>query len=213
MRPKMRIVENTDYGLSSSWPLADELSMNTNNAKNLARYHARSPRYILNTEDDCLIRVAGPNQVPWEEGTVIRNVSLTGLAFTAPEDLCPVLGEVIKIQFKVPGSKSMACHALVIRHENLEKNNVGLNQILVGVHFYKLEMPHRINLAQGLAEKVTAAMKNEEKAKVEASPSRLMLLLPFALAFNFFLFSWLATMTLFIRFSTAQMIEFFSSLL
>lgn len=187
--------------------------MNTNNAKNLARYHARSPRYILNTEDDCLIRVAGPNQIPWEEGTIIRNVSLTGLAFTAPEDLCPVLGEVIKIQFKVPGSKTMACHALVIRHENFEKNNVGLNQILVGVHFYKLEMPHRINLAQGLAEKVNATMKMEEKGRADATPSRLMLLLPFALAVNFFLFSWLGTMLMFTRFSTAQMIELFTQLL
>jgi hypothetical protein len=35
----------------------------------LARYHGRSPRYILNTEDESLVRVAGPKQIPWEEGT------------------------------------------------------------------------------------------------------------------------------------------------
>lgn len=208
----MRFAEITDYGLRSRKSLADESSMNTNNAKNLARYHARSPRYILNTEDDCLIRVAGPHQIPWEEGTVIQNVSLTGLAFTAPEDLCPVLGEVIKIQFKVPGSKSMACHALVIRHEKFDKNDVGLNQILVGVHFYKLEMPHRINLAQGLAEKANASQKLQEKNQTEAPPSRLMLLLPFALAVNFFLLTWLGSMLFFTRFSTAQMIQLFTEL-
>ncbi|RYZ81252.1 MAG: PilZ domain-containing protein, partial [Proteobacteria bacterium] len=72
--------------------------------QNLARFHARSPRYILNTQDDSLIRVAGPRQVPWEEGTEIKNVSLTGLAFTAPGDLCPILGEIIKIQFLIPGA-------------------------------------------------------------------------------------------------------------
>ncbi|WP_295903338.1 PilZ domain-containing protein [uncultured Bdellovibrio sp.] len=114
----------------------------------LARYHGRSPRYILNTEDDSLVRVAGPKQVPWEEGTEIKNVSLTGLAFTAPDDLCPLLGEVIKIQFTPPGSKQMACYGIVTRLENISESRT-----LVGVHFYKLEMSQRIVLAQGLARK------------------------------------------------------------
>jgi hypothetical protein len=42
----------------------------------------------------------------------------------------------------------MACHAIVTRLEQLENE-----KILVGVHFYKLEMSHRINLARGLVEK------------------------------------------------------------
>lgn len=121
--------------------------------QSLAKYHARSPRYILNTQDDSLVRVAGPQQLPWEEDTEIKNVSLTGLAFTASDDLCPVLGEVIKVQFVVPGAQQMACHAIVTRLEP-EKSHT----ILVAVHFYKLEMAHRIVLAQGLAKKV----KNEE---------------------------------------------------
>ncbi len=114
----------------------------------LARYHARSPRYILSTEDESLIRVAGPKQTPWEEGTEIKNVSLTGLGFTAPNDLCPVLGEVIKIQFTPPGSKQLACYAIVTRLED-----VSIHSKLVAVHFYKMEMAHRIALAQGLARK------------------------------------------------------------
>ena len=118
----------------------------------LARYHGRSPRYILNTEDDSLVRVAGPKQTPWEEGTEIKNVSLTGLAFTAPEDLCPLLGEVIKIQFTPPGSRQMACYGIVTRLENITSS-----QMLVGVHFYKLEMSQRIVLAQGLARKFKEA--------------------------------------------------------
>lgn len=121
--------------------------------QSLAKYHARSPRYILNTHDDSLVRVAGPQQLPWEEDTEIKNVSLTGLAFTAPDDLCPVLGEVIKVQFVVPGAQQMACHAIVTRLEPDRSHT-----ILVAVHFYKLEMAHRIVLAQGLAKKV----KNED---------------------------------------------------
>lgn len=118
-------------------------------AQGLARYHGRSPRYILDTQDDSLIRVAGPRQMPWEEGTEVRNISLTGLAFTAPSDLCPLLGEVIKIQFEVPGAQPMACYAVVTRIDPLKQQ-----KMLVGVHFYKLEMAQRIALAQGLSRKL-----------------------------------------------------------
>lgn len=117
-------------------------------SQSLARYHARSPRYTLNTEDNSLIRVAGGNQMPWEEGTEIQNVSLTGLNFTAHTDLCPILGEVIRIQFIAPGGKQMATHALVTRIERTNKE-----KSLVAVHFYKMEMGHRVALAQGLSKK------------------------------------------------------------
>lgn len=125
---------------------------------NLARYHARSPRYVLSTDEDYLIRLAGPHQVPWEEGTQIQNVSLTGLAFTAPSDLCPLLGEVIKIQFTVPGSKQMACYAIVTRLDHVSKST-----ILVGVHFYRLEMPQRVVLAQGLSRKFKIRNETENR--------------------------------------------------
>ncbi len=118
----------------------------------LARYHGRSPRYILDTEDESLVRIAGPKQIPWEEGTEIKNVSLTGLAFTAPDDLCPLLGEVIKIQFTPPGSRQMACYGIVTRLENITEART-----LVGVHFYKMEMSQRIVLAQGLARRFKEA--------------------------------------------------------
>ena len=100
----------------------------------LARYHARAPRYVLNTEDNCLIRLSGAERRSWEENTEIRDISLTGLTFTASTDLCPQLGEIIKIQFAVPGSEQMACYAVVIRIENVNDFDC-----LIGVHFYKLD--------------------------------------------------------------------------
>jgi hypothetical protein len=132
--------------------------------QNFARYHARSPRYILNTEDDSLVRVAGPRQIPWEEGTEIKNVSLTGLAFIAPEDLCPILGEIVKIQFNAPGAKQMASHAIVIRLDPLAND-----EILVGLHFYKMEMGHRVMLAQGLAKKIKDS-SDRKKALSQQDP-------------------------------------------
>lgn len=115
----------------------------------LARYHARAPRYILCTDDNNLVRLSGAERLPWEENTEIRDISLTGLSFTAPLDLSPQLGEIIKIQFSVPGSEQMACYAVVIRLQNIyEFKN------LVGVHFYKLDRLQRLNLVQGLANKI-----------------------------------------------------------
>ena len=125
-------------------------------AQGLARYHGRAPLYILNTQDDSLIRVAGPQQMPWEEGTEIHNISLTGLGFVAPSDLCPLLGEVIKIQFEVPGSQVMACYAVVTRIDPLKQQ-----KMLVGAHFYKLEMAQRIALAQGLSRKLKDHMDQQ----------------------------------------------------
>lgn len=116
---------------------------------NLAQYVARSPRYILQPHDNTLIRVAGPQQIPWEEGTEIHNVSLSGLVFTAPADLCPMIGETLKIQFDTQNGASMACLALVVR---LQK--VGRSTMLVAVKFLKLEMGQRLALAQALAHKL-----------------------------------------------------------
>ncbi len=158
--------------------------------QSLAKYHARAPRYILNTDDDYLIRVAGPRQIPWEEGTEIRNVSLTGLAFTAADDLCPILGEVIKIQFSIPGGRQMACHAVVTRLESDPRN---LKQMLVAVHFYKLEMAHRVILAQGISRK----FKNHHSKKIkdlEEDPTNLLQYFPQIFMMGTLLYLWLAAM-------------------
>jgi hypothetical protein len=126
----------------------------------LARYHARSPRYILDTDDNSLIRLSGAEKFSWEEKTELRDVSLTGLSFIAPQDLSPQIGEVIKIQFSVPGSDQMACYAVVIR---IEKINQFDN--LIGVHFYKLERTQRLNLVQGLSDKVSGGATTVDRQK------------------------------------------------
>ena len=130
----------------------------------ISKYQIRAPRYVLQAEDNTLVRVAGPNQTPWEEGTDITNISLTGLAFKAHRDLCPLLGEFIKIQFEVPGGQQMACYALVVRLDKLNDF-----ELLVSVNFEKLSMPHRVILAQGLARK----MRNIKKETDEIRQSQL----------------------------------------
>lgn len=152
----------------------------------LARYVARRPRYILQPHDNTLVRVAGPQQTPWEEGTEILNVSLSGLAFTAPSDLAPILGEIIKIQFAVPGRQDMACLALVIR---MQKQ--GPSTMLVAVKFLKLEMPQRLALAQALAKKLKdqsdLSVSENRASWLESKKTRLLLSTGFALLWLFLL--------------------------
>ncbi|MGZ3769985.1 MAG: PilZ domain-containing protein [Bdellovibrio sp.] len=176
---------------------------------NLARYHGRSPRYILNTEDESLVRVAGPKQTPWEEGTEIKNISLTGLAFTAPDDLCPLLGEVVKIQFVTPGAKQMACYAIVTRLDEIPKDRT-----LVGVHFYKLEMSQRIILAQGLARKFKETQDRNKidellnrpgaKLSLNSIPKLTVMIVLAAL--------WCGIMWTLIRFDNVSILKFFSTI-
>ncbi|MEZ0392711.1 MAG: PilZ domain-containing protein, partial [Pseudobdellovibrionaceae bacterium] len=151
-------------------------------------YHARAPRYILQPQDNTLIRVAGPQQIPWEEGTEIKNISLSGLAFTAPTELCPIVGEFIKIQFNVPATSQMACFGLVTRLEAL-----GQTEMLVGIQFYKLEMSHRIVLLQGLAQKLKDQQKkNSDLHTPDFSWKKLRRNWKVVLAMLFCLCGWLA---------------------
>ncbi len=137
----------------------------------LAKYHGRAPRYVLNTEDNNLIRFSGSDRWSWEEKTEIRNVSLTGLSFVAPADLSPLLGEIIKIQFVVSGAKQMACYAIVIR---IDKDSEFENS--VAVHFYKLDRLQRINLLQGLSQKNTTVTTNTRSGQLSANSKFVALL-------------------------------------
>ena len=128
----------------------------------LQKYNQRSPRYILLPQDDCFIRVAGPKQVPWEEGTEIMNVSTSGLAFTAPDDLAPRVGEHIKLQFLVPGSGQMACFGQVTRIEPWSHG-----RILVGLKYQYLDLPQQYYLKKGLA----GRLKNVKEDKNEFAGS------------------------------------------
>jgi len=111
----------------------------------LSHYYQRSPRYILLPQENCLVRIAGPKQTPWEEGTEIKNISMTGLCFTAPNILEPQTGECVKIQFEIPGSQTMACHAIVSRIEKIDPET-----LLVAIEFESLNQVQRKNLFKGL---------------------------------------------------------------
>lgn len=150
----------------------------------VAKYHNRSPRYTLNTQDNCLIRYSGSERWAWEEKTEIKNISLTGLSFIAPADLSPIIGEIIKIQFSVPGGQQMACYAVIIR---VDSENEFDN--LVAVHFYKLDRLQRLNLIQGLTQKI----KTESEVEIPVTNAKIVA----AIGLVFAVFSWIVLMKLY----------------
>ncbi len=118
-----------------------------NSYRTLPKYLPRSARYILKTDgsfrDQTLVRLAGPHQDPWEETTQILNISLTGLSFLAPQDLSPIVGEMIRVEFEIPGGPTTACWAQVIQ----------IRDMLVGVRFIKITSAQKKQLQQALQTK------------------------------------------------------------
>lgn len=159
----------------------------------LARYHARSPRYILDTQDNNLIRYSGAERLPWEEKTELRNLSLTGLSFSCASDLSPQLGEIIKIQFSVPGSETMACYAIVIR---ITPDNSYSNE--VAIHFYKLDRIQRINLVQGLAQKIDIKRPDFSGKSVGSQDNKLSDHFFYMTVMFFSVLSWLVLINLYL---------------
>lgn len=169
--------------------------------KGLARYHSRAPRYILSPDDDTWIRLAGPHQTPWEEGTEIKDLSLSGLAFTAPVDLSPQLGEVIKIQFTPPQSKSIACYAITTRIERISED-----QNLIAVHYYKMEMGHRLALAQSLESRLSLKLKSQQKNEIIDSVQNLLIQKEFYMM-TLMVLLWFAFTAMYFKFGSQGLVE------
>lgn len=129
--------------------------------QSLSQYYQRAPRYILLPQDDCLIRVAGPLQTPWEEGTEIKDLSISGLAFTAPDYLVPKIGEHIKVQFRVPEKSSMACFAQVVRMDPLIHERV-----LVAVKFENLNQAQLHYLNESITSKYKSIGSKPKKIRI-----------------------------------------------
>lgn len=115
---------------------------------NFARkWFSRAPRYVLRPEDNQFIRFANQrNRVG--AGIEILNISKTGMAFTVHRSQSPRIGEVVMVEFEVPGENQMACYARVVRLEEASTKSVS-----VGVHFINLQRGQIRNLSSGLRKK------------------------------------------------------------
>lgn len=126
----------------------------------------RAPRYVLRPEDSQVVRFAHREDKSRSYSTNIIDVSTTGLAFRVHKDTQPQIGDIIMIEFTVPGAQKMACYARVIRIE--EPHNRGQwksysDDLIIGVRFQQLLSAHTANLALGLEGKFRELHRSKKK--------------------------------------------------
>lgn len=115
------------------------------------RYFPRSPRYVLNANDQNIMRFAAMNTRGKSSIARLRDLSETGLAFTlptspeGPTEGLPDEGDAIKIEFAIPGEKQMACFATVMRVEartEWDKDWGNRGYTLIALQFRNLPKGH-----------------------------------------------------------------------
>ena len=130
----------------------------------LKKYFARSQRYSFVTSDRKSIRFVRPQKSQGSgkqsfTSNTLVNVSETGLAFTADASLELELGEFLMVEFTVPGSQQMACHAKIVRLEE----DFAPGQVLLGIQFKELLNSHKSNLAKGLKKKLCELKAEQQR--------------------------------------------------
>ncbi len=126
----------------------------------------RAPRYVLNAGDEKIVRVAPKerrkNQVYNLE---IVDISETGMSFIVNWSYLPRIGEVLKVEFPVPGEqeggqrggqRKVAWFAKVVRMEGQGERPQEMTHfsgIKVGVEFLDMPQGHMRTLHTGLNKK------------------------------------------------------------
>ena len=147
-----------------------------------ARYYQRSPRYVFRPGDNSLLRFAGMDTKGQTTHARVRDLSATGLSFVfdeinganRPDTLgAPFEGELLKVEFGVPGKKQIAWFAIVVRVETRsewhpEKGDISFT--LIALRFRELPQPFQ----QAIEQSVNGRVNEEEHVLDEsADPSAL----------------------------------------
>jgi hypothetical protein len=129
------------------------------------KFFDRAPRYILHAGDEKIVRVAPrnrrKNQIYHLE---ILDVSETGMSFIVNWNYLPQIGEILKVEFPVPGeNRKVAWFAKVMRMEGMGERPQEMNHfsgIKVGVEF--------IDMPKGHIRTLKAALNNKTQNRIRA---------------------------------------------
>jgi hypothetical protein len=112
----------------------------------------RAPRYTLRSFDNRVLRFSKSRRTSQAITTELINVSETGMAFWVDLHQAPSIGEMIKVEFRVPAERyQVAWYARVIWVDSpLTSTQRKRTQVRVGVRFYELPDGHRKILETGL---------------------------------------------------------------
>lgn len=137
----------------------------------LRRFVPRAPRYTLQTGDNHNLRFAINGQNHKSFSTRFLNVSETGLAFLIDRDSAPHLGEMIKLEFPVPGGEQIAWFAKVVRLEDFGASQWwsenepadSSSDVVVGVQFHLMPEAHRANIRSHLQERFREVLQHRQQ--------------------------------------------------
>lgn len=123
-----------------------------------SQYRPRSPRYVLRADDHTLMRFAGMETRGITMQAQVVDLSETGLSFSiGTQSDAPEEGDMLKVEFTVPGRRQIACFATVVRvqtHSEWDPVLGSRSYRTVALQFRHLPKPHLRALQVGLSEKV-----------------------------------------------------------
>jgi len=108
------------------------------------------------------MRFAGMETRGSSVATQVQDLSETGLSFTIHGELTPNEGDMLKVEFTVPGRNQIACFATVVRVEERTEWDPTLGDLsynIVAIQFRNLPAAHHRALRVGLRERTN---NNEE---------------------------------------------------
>lgn len=144
-------------------------------AERLRKFIPRAPRYVLRPSDEKFLRYAHHDERNRSFTTQIINLSETGIAFLVERESAPALGDVIKIEFPIPGGEQVAWFARVVRMEEFAPEEWGLNprrlsgdEVMVGIHFLDMPEGHRQSIRKGLEAKFLELLRAQRQESLRA---------------------------------------------
>jgi hypothetical protein len=106
-----------------------------------SRYVPRAPRYIYRPQDQRLMRYKPMEILASSVRAQARDVSTSGISFVVPPGEAPFEGEILKIEWVLPGGKQLAWFASVVRIESRidwDPRGGDVAQTIVALRFHQV---------------------------------------------------------------------------
>ena len=165
------------------------------NSSSISNLIPRAPRYVIKLNDEQFVRFAKEQETEELYSSTLLNISASGLAFATHRDCQIEIGEKIKIEFPIPGFRTVAWWAKIVRLDSYTKPNwfrepafPAKDEILVAVEFYQMPVKHQDLISKELEKKKKALYKKRKRMfyiklikTVKTHTLRILLFITFAL--------------------------------
>ena len=122
-------------------------------------YLSRSARFVYEADEKSHLRFAPSTTKGEIHHAIIRDLSDTGLSFALASNMqAPEEGELLKVEFPIPGRKNIACFATVVRvdaHSEWDPEWGDRGHNVIGLQFRNLPALHLRSIKKGLEGRVS----------------------------------------------------------